>query len=75
LDVIASEAKQSPSDRGYIDGIASLLAMTAEFTTYRNLAAANGAMSIGAGRPETRSATIFPVIGAAVIPTWPCPNA
>jgi hypothetical protein len=25
LDVIASEAKQSPSDRGYIDGIASSL--------------------------------------------------
>ena len=37
--------------------------------------AANGEMSIGAGRPATRSATILPVIGAEVMPTWPWPKA
>src|SRR5215470_3143952 len=37
--------------------------------------AANGAMSIEGGRPATRSATILPVIGAAVMPTWPWPKA
>ena len=31
-------------------------------------------MSIDGGRPATRSATIFPVIGAALIPTWPWPK-
>src|SRR5439155_5370209 len=40
-----------------------------------NRVAANGPMSIDAGRPESRSATILPVIGAAVMPTWPCPKA
>ena len=40
-----------------------------------NRPGANGAMSIGAGRPATRSATIRPVIGAAVMPIWPWPKA
>src|SRR6516164_6903061 len=39
-----------------------------------NRPVANGAMSIDGGRPATRSATIFPVIGAALIPTWPWPK-
>jgi hypothetical protein len=38
-------------------------------------AGANGAISIEAGRPATRSATTLPVIGAAVMPTWPWPKA
>jgi hypothetical protein len=36
---------------------------------------ANAEMSIAGRRPAMRSATIFPVIGAAVIPTWPWPKA
>jgi len=57
-----------PRDRAWIENVPPILRQP-------NRPAANRAMSIDGGRPATRSATILPFIGAAVIPTWPWPKA